>query len=94
MKMEFFSFTNSTNLIKWDKQKTGETFFKNLSNIYNVELLKNKIFDFFDQQFSSKNTKKKDRKKTLIIKENDYGTKTISLIIKSNKKTYFFEKKI
>ena len=89
-----FSFTNSTNLIKWDKQKIGETFFKNLSNIHNVELLKSKIFDFFDQKFLSENTKKKDRKKTLIIKENDYGTKTISLIIKSNKKTYFFEKNL
>jgi len=89
-----FSFTNTTNLIKWDKQKIGETFFKSLLNIYNVEILKNKIFDFFDQQFSLKNTKKKYRKKTLIIKENDYGTKTISLIIKNSKKTYFFEKNL
>ena len=62
MKMEFFSFTNNTNLIKWKKQKTGETFFKSLLNIYDVELIKNKIFDFFDHQFTTKITKKKDRK--------------------------------
>ncbi len=54
-----FSFTNNTNLIKWDKQKIGETFFKSLLNIYNVEILKNKIFDFFDYQFATKFTKKK-----------------------------------
>ena len=44
--------------------------------------------------FHQRIQKKKDRKKTLVIKENDYGTKTISLIIKSNKKTYFFEKNL
>jgi uncharacterized protein with NRDE domain len=89
-----FSFTNSTNLIKWDKQKIGETFFKSLLNIYNVDLLKNKIFDFFDHQFPAHKTKKKNRTKSLIINEGIYGTKTISLIIKSAKKTYFFEKNL
>ena len=89
-----FSFTNNTNLIKWKKQKTGETFFKSLLNIYDVELIKNKIFDFFDHQFTTKITKKKDRKKSLIINESGYGTKTISLIIKNSKKTYFFEKNL
>jgi len=89
-----FSFTNTTNLIKWDKQKTGETFFKSLLNIYSVEILKNKIFDFFDHQFSTKITKKKDRKKSLIVRENNYGTRTISLIMKNSTKTYFFEKNL
>ena len=89
-----FSFTNTTNIIKWDKQKIGETFFKSLLNIYDVELIKNKVFDFFNHQFSNKITKKKDRKKSLVIRENDYGTRTISLIIKNNKKTYFFEKNL
>ena len=59
-----------------------------------LNLSRQDIFDFFEEQFSSKSTKKKGTKKTLMIKENDYGTKTISLIIKSNKKTYFFEKNL